>query len=72
MPIECRKGHPHNTPEGAARCNQKYTDKKLARILAKGPEIYRVLTHKPARIVQKGMVQVYVFQETSNYPISGS
>jgi hypothetical protein len=59
----CLKGHPHNTIEGMKRCNLKYADKRVARIVARGPIIYRKIVHRPAKIVDKGFIRVYIYQE---------
>ena len=58
----CRKGHNHNTIEGKDRCDLKYADKRIARILAKGPPIYREIVYNPAKIVKKGIIQVAIFR----------
>lgn len=59
----CAKGHPHNTREGSSRCDLKYADKRIARILKNKPPIYRKIVHQPAKAVDKGGVTVYVYQE---------
>ena len=58
----CRKGHNHNTIEGANRCDLKYADKRIARILAKGPPIYKAVVNDPAKIVKKGNIEVAIFR----------
>jgi hypothetical protein len=60
----CRKGHPHNTVGGMKRCDAKYADKRVARIVARGPRIYRKIIHSPAKVVDKGFIQIYIYQET--------
>jgi hypothetical protein len=59
----CKKGHPHNTPEGRDRCDLKYADKRIKKFMDKGPIIYKKIVHSPARKTCKGAIEVVVFQE---------
>ena len=59
----CQKGHPHNTPEGRDRCDLIYADKRMQRILNKGPPIYEKKVYDPAKQIDNGIIKVYIFQE---------
>ena len=61
--FSCKKGHPHNTADGQSKCDLKYADKRIKRLLDKGPPIYKKVIHSPAKKVCKGIVEVLVFQE---------
>lgn len=59
----CKKGHPHNTADGQAKCDLKYADRRIKRFMDKGPIIYKKIVHSPARKTCKGAIEVVVFQE---------
>lgn len=59
----CGKGHPHNTPEGRDRCDLKYADKRIQRLLNKGPLLYEKIIYDPPKKTCKGGIEVVVFQE---------
>jgi hypothetical protein len=59
----CQKGHSHNTHEGRDRCDLKYAEKRMQRLLNKGPIIYKKIVHDPPKKACKGIIEVIVFQE---------
>ena len=59
----CKKGHLHNTADGQAKCDLKYADRRVKRAMDRGPTIYRKVTHRPAKVVDKGFIKVYIYQE---------
>jgi len=59
----CKKGHPHKTAQGCFDCNLKYADRRVKREMDKGPRQHRKIVHKPAKVVDKGIIKVYIYQE---------
>jgi hypothetical protein len=57
----CGKGHPHNTAEGMTRCNSKYADKRIKRIVDRGPPIYKKIKYDPPITVDKGGIPVVMY-----------
>ena len=58
----CNKGHPHNTEQGMKRCDIKYIDRRIQRMINRGPPIYKAVVHDPPIVVDKGGIAVVVFR----------
>jgi len=58
----CKKVHAHNTIEGVKRCDLKYADKIIARIVNRGPTRYRKIVYNPPKVIDKQGIKIVIFQ----------
>jgi hypothetical protein len=61
--VPCKKGHPHTSEASRNVCEFKYAERRVARVVARGPKApHEPVIYNPPIRVQMGNISVVVFR----------